>query len=77
MCWSEMKKALQYSMAVFVIIVEMLVMWNVKGGADANFPVVVTDDLGRTVTITSQPQRIVCIAPSTRKLPMPLVWAIK
>ena len=35
---------------------------------NASFPITVTDDLDRNVTITSPPERIVCIAPSTTEI---------
>lgn len=35
---------------------------------NASFPIMVIDDIGRNVTITDPPQRIVCIAPSTTEI---------
>jgi iron complex transport system substrate-binding protein len=35
---------------------------------DASFPIMVIDDIGRNVTITDPPQRIVCITPSTTEI---------
>lgn len=52
---------------VLVIIVEALGL-SVIGRASASFPVTLTDDIGRTVTITNPPQRIVCINPSTTEI---------
>lgn len=40
---------------------------NVAYG-DPSFPVTVIDDLGRAVTINSQPERIVCIGPSVTEI---------
>lgn len=41
---------------------------NPVEAVNTSFPVTVRDDIGRTVTITSPPQRIVCITPSTTEI---------
>lgn len=41
---------------------------SVINSANGAFPVTVTDDIGRTVTIPGSPQRIVCINPSTTEI---------
>ncbi len=45
----------------------ILAVSNISHG-DPSFPVTVIDDLGRTVTITTQPQRIVCISPGVTEI---------
>ncbi|MBI3962396.1 MAG: ABC transporter substrate-binding protein [Deinococcus sp.] len=45
------------------LVILGLVVWFSLAGAE-QFPLVVTDDLGRTVTISAPPQRLVSLAPS-------------
>ena len=49
------------------LLAAILDISNISYGAPS-FPVTVIDDLGRTVTITTQPQRIVCISPSVTEI---------
>jgi iron complex transport system substrate-binding protein len=42
-----------------MLIVFLALVWS--------YPITVVDDVGRTVTITQRPQRVICAAPSTTK----------
>ncbi|MCS7124290.1 MAG: cobalamin-binding protein [Candidatus Bathyarchaeota archaeon] len=59
------KNALAYITLIVTVGIFGLI---VADRAGASFPVTLTDDIGRTVTITSPPQRIVCITPSTTEI---------
>jgi iron complex transport system substrate-binding protein len=61
------KAVLAYTSMVLIIIFGTLGL-SVISRANASFPVTLTDDIGRIVTITSPPQRIVCINPSTTEI---------
>lgn len=63
----EKKSLTCLSMFLAIAVVAISLGVVVKRVA-APFPVTVTDDIGRTVTITSSPQRIVCITPSTTEI---------
>jgi len=57
---------------VYLIAPLIMPIWflglSMVGTTNASFPITVTDDLGRSITITSPPERIVCIAPSTTEI---------
>ncbi len=64
----EMKKATLIYLSIILIVAVGVLKLGIIERTDASFPVTVTDDIGRTVTIASPPQRIVCIAPSTTEI---------
>jgi len=64
----EMHKAVVVYLSVALIIIIEALGLSLVSGATTYFPVTLTDNLGRTVTITGPPQRIVCINPSTTEI---------
>ena len=51
-----------------ILIILLLLFSSVSGQAAVDYPVTVTDDLGRQVTITQKPERIVSLAPSVTEI---------
>ncbi|MEM0058186.1 MAG: cobalamin-binding protein [Candidatus Bathyarchaeia archaeon] len=62
-----MPKASTVALVILAISLEVLGL-ALTNRVFALFPVTLTDDIGRTVTIESPPQRIVCISPSTTEI---------
>lgn len=51
-----------------IINLVLLITVGIVGVVDASDPVTVIDDLGRTITIASFPERVVCISPSSTEI---------
>lgn len=67
--WWEMEKKFLACLLISLFVVVAAVSLNiVTERVYASFPVTVTDDIGRTVTIERSSQRIVCITPSTTEI---------
>ena len=64
----EMKKATLIYLSIILTVAVGVLKLGMIERADASFPVTVTDDIGRTVSIAGPPQRIVCIVPSTTEI---------
>ena len=62
-----MRKAIVFTLIALTATLEMLRL-GFTNSANASFPITLTDDIGRTITVTSPPQRIVCISPSTTEI---------